>query len=172
MTRNFEKTLSTVFTEEFNVLYTSPSKKQKMKKPRPSTKQLGYIFETKAAAYLQKLGYRILARNYRFLRGEIDIIAETTTAELVFCEVKYRKQTKAMEEAFPIEASLSELKKKNIIACAKGFLQENPQHQEKQARYDCLLFHRKQKNKETKNSAESETLIHLQNAFYEQSEIK
>lgn len=46
--------------------------------------------ERKAAAYLQKIGYRILARNFRCKGGEIDIIALDGDI-LVFVEVKARQ---------------------------------------------------------------------------------
>jgi len=46
--------------------------------------------EQKAADYLKSLGWTILAQNYRFKRGEIDIIAKDNDV-LVFVEVKYRK---------------------------------------------------------------------------------
>ena len=40
-----------------------------------------------ACRYLQKKGYRILARNYQGGRCELDIVAETGDS-VVFCEVK------------------------------------------------------------------------------------
>jgi putative endonuclease len=46
--------------------------------------------EDLAAAYLQERGYRIVARNYRCLFGEADIIARDGET-LVFVEVKSRK---------------------------------------------------------------------------------
>ncbi len=46
--------------------------------------------ELKAAAYLQQKGWEILACNYRYKRGELDIIGLDGEV-LVFVEVKYRK---------------------------------------------------------------------------------
>ena len=46
--------------------------------------------ETQAAAYLEKQGYQIIARNYRTRFGEIDIIAQNESY-LVFAEVKARR---------------------------------------------------------------------------------
>ncbi|MEZ4906311.1 MAG: YraN family protein [Saprospiraceae bacterium] len=47
--------------------------------------------ETTAIDYLEKSGYKILERNWRFKRAEIDIIAkEIATDILVFIEVKAR----------------------------------------------------------------------------------
>ena len=51
---------------------------------------LGAWGEEKAAEFLQKKGYRILARNYRVRTGELDLVAETESF-LVFVEVKLRK---------------------------------------------------------------------------------
>ncbi|OGQ96149.1 MAG: YraN family protein [Deltaproteobacteria bacterium RIFOXYD12_FULL_57_12] len=53
---------------------------------------LGKQGEDLAVAYLQRLGYRILARNYRTRLGEIDVIADDG-GTLVFIEVKSRVGT-------------------------------------------------------------------------------
>ena len=50
----------------------------------------GKIGEDLAAKYLERNGLRIIERNYRFERGEIDLIAEEGE-ELVFVEVKTRR---------------------------------------------------------------------------------
>ena len=50
---------------------------------------LGRQGEELAGEYLQRLGYRILCRNYRIAHGEIDLIAEHLGV-LVFIEVKTR----------------------------------------------------------------------------------
>ena len=51
---------------------------------------LGAEGEKIAARYLAGKGYRILERNFRFLRNEIDIIA-ADGREICFIEVKTRK---------------------------------------------------------------------------------
>ncbi|MCA9940732.1 MAG: YraN family protein [Anaerolineales bacterium] len=53
-------------------------------------KQLGAWGESVAATYLEAHGYRIVQRNWRCARGEIDIVAETGET-LVFVEVKTRR---------------------------------------------------------------------------------
>lgn len=50
---------------------------------------LGDRGENVAARHLQRLGYKIIARNFRAPVGEIDIIARDGKT-LVFCEVKTR----------------------------------------------------------------------------------
>lgn len=55
-----------------------------------ATRQFGVDGESLATEFLKKKGYRILERNYRTRRGEMDIIAENDGA-LVFVEVKARR---------------------------------------------------------------------------------
>lgn len=54
-----------------------------------NTQSLGEAGEALAAAHLERLGYRILARRYRTRHGEIDIVA-ADGREIVFVEVKAR----------------------------------------------------------------------------------
>ncbi|MDZ7361067.1 MAG: YraN family protein [candidate division KSB1 bacterium] len=65
--------------------------------PKP-TQTLGSWGEQRAVEFLEKLGYSILHRNFRYGRGEIDIIADDN-GMLVFVEVKTQKSD-AMGEAF------------------------------------------------------------------------
>lgn len=51
---------------------------------------LGATGERLAAEHLERLGYRIVERNYRTRWGELDIVAVDKDA-LVFCEVKSRR---------------------------------------------------------------------------------
>ncbi len=51
--------------------------------------ELGRNGENLAAAYLEKEGYIILARNYRYLKSEIDLIARTKDI-IIGVEVKTR----------------------------------------------------------------------------------
>jgi len=54
-----------------------------------TTVETGHLAETAAALFLERKGCRIIARNWRTPRCEIDIIAERS-GMLYFCEVKYR----------------------------------------------------------------------------------
>lgn len=47
----------------------------------------GNFIETQAVAFLKRLGYEILARNYAFRGGELDIVAREGDT-IVFVEVK------------------------------------------------------------------------------------
>lgn len=63
-------------------------------------RKLGAAYEIKAAAYLEKMGYTIVEKNYRCRIGEIDIVVRDNPY-LVFVEVKYRTDSKM---GYPIEA--------------------------------------------------------------------
>lgn len=54
-----------------------------------------------AAAFLLKLGYKILERNFQFGHSEIDIIADDAN-EIVFVEVKARKSLEYGDPEFAI----------------------------------------------------------------------
>lgn len=76
-------------------------------------RQTGTTYEKIAGAYLETQGYKILEYNFRYRRGEIDIVA-MDGAYLVFCEVKYRSSAGS---GHPAEA-VNYRKQKTISKCA------------------------------------------------------
>lgn len=52
-------------------------------------RDIGKVNEDRAADYLIKKGYKVVAQNYRNRYGEVDIIAEDNNTT-IFVEVKYR----------------------------------------------------------------------------------
>ncbi len=80
-------------------------------------RRIGGQYERVAGEYLTSLGYEIVEYNFRCRRGEIDIIARDGDY-LVFCEVKYRKDS-AM--GHPLEA-VGMRKQQVISACAAYYL--------------------------------------------------
>jgi putative endonuclease len=57
----------------------------------PDIKRVGDRGETLAAEHFERLGYRILSRNYRTRYGELDLVlADPERRTIVFCEVKTR----------------------------------------------------------------------------------
>lgn len=76
--------------------------------------------ENLAAEFLQQQGYQILERNYRFDRGEIDLIAKEGK-DLVFVEVKARHSG---EFGSPEEA-ITPSKEAQLRKVAEGYLYEN-----------------------------------------------
>jgi putative endonuclease len=59
-----------------------------------SRHRLGRIGEELALAHLERLGYQLVARNYRTRHGELDLIVHGQ-GTLVFVEVKTRRASKA-----------------------------------------------------------------------------
>ncbi len=82
-----------------------------------SGRSKGKAGEDAAVDYLLKKGYRILDRNFRFDRGEIDIVAEDGDV-LVFIEVKARS-THAFGEP---EEAVTPRKRAQIVKTAEGYL--------------------------------------------------
>ena len=73
--------------------------------------------ESLAQEYLKEHGLRILAVNYRFHHGEIDIVAEEGDV-LVFCEVK----TRTNAEFGPPEAAVSAQKQRQLRRLALAYI--------------------------------------------------
>lgn len=77
--------------------------------------------ERYAARMLKKLGYKVIARNFRSRFGEIDIIAENRQY-IIFVEVKTRKRDSMVS---PLEA-VTYSKQRKIILTAEAFLRSCP----------------------------------------------
>ena len=60
---------------------------RKPKRPPAANRPKGNFIETQTAAFLSRNGYEILARNYAYRGGELDIVAKEGTT-IVFVEVK------------------------------------------------------------------------------------
>lgn len=87
-----------------------------------ATKQTGNRGENLAVELLKSKGYTIIKRNYRFGKGEIDIIAKDPNEEgLIFVEVKSRN---SLEFGHPID-SITPNKIKQIKRIAELYLYEN-----------------------------------------------
>ena len=82
-----------------------------------SPHELGLLGERLAGEHLASLGYRILEHNWRWQRGEIDVIA-TQNDEIVFVEVKARRtQTYGSPEE-----SITPSKQRKLIQAANAYL--------------------------------------------------
>ncbi len=120
-----------------------------MKKNNQTTGKQG---EDIAAKYLEKNGFKILRRNFRFDRGEIDIIAKEETT-LVFIEVKTRTN---LEYGTPVEA-VNKRKAAQIKKTAEGFLfTDNDEIEYDEIRFDIIgiMLH-----------GGKENINHIRNAF-------
>lgn len=113
-------------------------------------RQRGTVGEDAAVDYLVKKGYRILERNFRFDRGEIDIVADDR-GTLVFVEVKTR-HSKSFGEP---EDAVTPKKRLQLRKVAKGYLYA--QHIEsKQCRFDVVAI---------EYQGGDVTIRHIENAF-------
>jgi putative endonuclease len=87
-----------------------------------NNKSFGNEGEDIASDYLKKNGYEIIERNYRFHKGEIDIVAkDNETNYLVFIEVKSRK---SLEYGEP-EYAITPAKAKQLKRMANYYLLDN-----------------------------------------------
>jgi putative endonuclease len=83
-------------------------------------KQEGARGEAIAARFLEQRGMKIIARNYRYDRGEIDLIADDH-GELVFVEVKSRR-SRAYGDP---EESITPQKEEQLYKVAEGYQAEH-----------------------------------------------
>jgi putative endonuclease len=82
-------------------------------------KALGAKGEQLAADFLRRRGYEVIARNFRYDRGEIDIIAKK--GELIsFCEVK----TRTSNAYGSGEDAVNSRKQEQIRKVAQGYILE------------------------------------------------
>jgi putative endonuclease len=88
---------------------------------------LGRDGEARAAAYLEARGYRVMERNYRFNREEVDLVCfqpyerYEEGGELVFVEVKARRGTAFGRP----EDAVTEVKQRAVFRVAEAFLHEH-----------------------------------------------
>lgn len=113
---------------------------------KQNNRHVGAAYEQAAGNYLRKQGYSIIEYNYRCPVGEIDLIARDGEY-LVFCEVKYRKDTR---KGNPLEA-VDAKKQRVIYKCALHYLLIHG-FNEIPCRFDVIGF-------------ENENIIHIKDAF-------
>ncbi|MDZ7262375.1 MAG: YraN family protein [candidate division KSB1 bacterium] len=96
-------------------------------------KHLGKQGESQAAEFLRNKGYHILEQNYRWARGEIDLIARDGET-LVFIEVKTKR---GYDDFGPPETWVDLRKQHQIGQVAAHYLQEK-QIQDTDCRFDVV----------------------------------
>ena len=94
---------------------------------------VGDFFENLACSYIKEQGGKIIQRNYRALRGEIDIIAKDGKY-LCFIEVKYRTNDRYGEP----EAAVDIRKQKQICKISSLYLISKYNSLEIPIRYDVV----------------------------------
>jgi putative endonuclease len=113
--------------------------------------ELGKTGEDVALDYLKKKKYKIVDKGFRFLRGEIDIIAYDDET-LVFIEVKTRKSVKFGQP----EESITPAKRKQLRRVAQGYLLRK-HIQDVECRFDVLSL--------TYDELGGYTVEHFEDAF-------
>jgi putative endonuclease len=93
----------------------------------------GVRAEEAAARALQRLGYRVRARNVRFRFGELDLVCEHR-GTLVFVEVKARA---GAGYGHPLEAVATH-KQRQLVRLAEAYLQGLRQHPPPVCRFDVV----------------------------------
>ena len=98
-----------------------------------NTRAEGNKGEDEACTFLEGNGCRILERNFRSRRGEIDIIAEDE-GTMVFVEVKYRKSTGSGQ---PYEA-VTGSKQRTICHTADFYRMKKGLYENRPYRFDVI----------------------------------
>ena len=112
---------------------------------------LGKIGEALACAYLRRLGYNILSRNYKTKIGEIDIVAKEKN-ELVFVEVKSRS-TRTF--GWP-EEGVTRQKRRRMKLSAGLFRSSHTEYQQCAYRFDIMAL-------ELDEGAQKARVVHYKN---------
>lgn len=117
-------------------------------------KAVGNKGESIVVDYLEEKGYKILERNFRSGKNEIDIIAEDTDC-IVFIEVKTTSSDKAEDFKLPCEA-VDKNKKEHIIDCARDYIMKHRCSYDGH-RFDVI---------EVYLNRDTPEINHIENAFY------
>lgn len=102
---------------------------------KPSKHLLGQKGEQYAVNYMITNNHEIIACNYRYEKSEIDIICQKDDT-LVFCEVK-SYQSKPLDAA---EYRINKKQQQQIILGAHGFLDDHPQFEQMNVRFDVIII--------------------------------
>lgn len=113
--------------------------------------EFGKEAEKRAAKFLEDTNYIILKKNWRFLKAEIDIIAQDLTSnQIVIVEVKARKFNPLVEP----EEAVTKTKRNLLVRAADAYTVENQIDLE--TRFDIISIY--------KSNSEWE-INHIKNAF-------
>jgi len=102
---------------------------------RSDNKNLGKQGEGVAVEFLKKQGYRVVERNYRTRKGEIDVVCEHSGC-IIFVEVKTRR---SLAFGHPEEA-VDERKQRRMAQIAVDYLTENSLWGKVDCRFDVVAI--------------------------------
>ena len=86
---------------------------------RSHRRSLGHFGEVLAEGHLRRLGYQVVARNWRCRQGELDLVAREG-GDWVFVEVRTRRGS---EFGTP-EESVTPAKQRRLLRLAQAYLQQ------------------------------------------------
>ncbi len=116
-----------------------------------SSRHKGRLGEQRAVDFLTGAGYRVIARNFRTRRGEIDIVAQRDNT-LVFVEVKCWNAIDITD----LEISISRRKQRRIIDASQVFMMRMGLTDRYDVRFDLIFV-----------KGDSMEVQHVQEAFTE-----
>ena len=114
-----------------------------------NTWQKGREGEKRAERFLCERGYKVVARNFRSARGEIDIVVEKGD-RIVFVEVKNWD----FLDTADLEYSIDRHKQQRISETSRYFIHSHPEYGQRRILFDVILVSRK-----------NPRIIHYENAF-------
>lgn len=123
--------------------------------PRMTARELGQNAEDMACNHLKQKGFEIVSKNYRALRGEVDIICKDRD-DWVFVEVKARSSNRFGGAASAIPRS----KQEQVAKVASHYLMANGLFGEVACRFDVVLVDA---------GARPYQVTHIPNAFHMES---
>lgn len=91
--------------------------------------------ESAARHFLERRGLRIVAQNWRWRGGEIDLVA-LDGATLAIVEVRYRERAGLVEPAVTVTAA----KRRRLLATAARFVQDHPAFGDHAMRFDVMAL--------------------------------
>lgn len=100
---------------------------------RRYAQRYGFLAEWAALIFLTVKGYRLIARNFRSRRGEIDLIM-IRRGVLIFVEVKFRRRQDHLPYA------ISNKQWMRIYNAASDFVRHAPRLRDCVWRFDSILF--------------------------------
>ncbi len=100
----------------------------------PNPRLKGKFIETRVIHYIEKKGFTVIEKNYTCKMGEIDIIAKSPKDEIVFIEVRYRKN----EDFGSALESVTYAKQQKIIRTALQYLQKHNLFEKVPCRFDII----------------------------------
>ena len=100
-----------------------------------SSREKGLIGEDLAVDYLKRAGFKIIDRNFKGLKGEIDIIARNKKG-IRFIEVRLRKKNSMV----PPASSIIRRKIRKIVSVAKEYLYINRLYGKEDCHFDVITI--------------------------------